>query len=92
MLAGACQQRQGSLILLTSRFPFADLETFDGGGARMLDVPPFTPAEGAALLAAAGGDWVPDGERRSWWPRSTGTRWRSGRWPAFSLTGPLPAT
>ena len=62
VLAGACQQRQGSLILLTSRFPFADLETFDG--ARMLDVPPFTPAEGAALLAAAGGDWLPDGERR----------------------------
>ena len=64
VLAGACQQRHGSLILLTSRFPFADLETFDGGSARMLDVPPFTPAEGAALLAAAGGDWLPDGERR----------------------------
>ena len=64
VLAGACQQRHGSLILLTSRFPFADLETFDGGSARMLDVPPFTPAEGAALLAAAGGDWLPDSERQ----------------------------
>ena len=64
VLAGACQQRHGSLILLTSRFSFADLETFDGGSARMLDVPPFTPAEGAALLAAAGGDWLPDGERQ----------------------------
>ncbi len=64
VLSGACQQRQGSLILLTSRFAFADLETFDGGSARMLDVPPFSPAEGAALLAAAGGDWLPDGERR----------------------------
>ena len=64
VLAGACQQLQSSLILLTSRFAFADLETFDGGSARMLDVPPFTPAEGAALLAAAGGDWLPDGERR----------------------------
>ncbi len=65
VLAGACQQRHGSLILLTSRFAFADLETFDGDSARMLDVPPFTPAEGAALLAAAGGDWLPDGERRT---------------------------
>ena len=41
--------------MLTSRFAFADLEGFDGGAARMLDVPPFTPAEGAALLAASGG-------------------------------------
>ena len=30
----------------------------------MLDVPAFTPAEGSALLAAAGGSWLPDGERR----------------------------
>jgi tetratricopeptide (TPR) repeat protein len=30
----------------------------------MLEVPPFTPAEGAALLAAAGGDWLPEQERR----------------------------
>ena len=64
VLAGACEQRHGGLILLTSRFPFADLETFDGDSARMLDVPPFTPAEGATLLAAAGGDWLPDSERR----------------------------
>ena len=65
VLAGACQFRHGGLILLTSRFPFADLESFDGGRARMLEVPPFTPAEGAALLAAAGGDWLDEDQRRS---------------------------
>ena len=54
----------GGLVVLTSRFPFADLETFDGGSARMLEVPPFTPAEGAALLAAAGGGWLAEDERR----------------------------
>jgi len=64
VLSGACQLNQAGLVLLTSRFPFADLETFDGGAARMLDVPPFTPAEGSALLAAAGGSWLPESERR----------------------------
>jgi tetratricopeptide (TPR) repeat protein len=63
VLAGACQQRHGGLVLLTSRFPFADLEGFDGGSARMLEVPPFTPAEGAALLAGDGG-WLAEDERR----------------------------
>ena len=65
VLAGVCQQPHGGLVLLTSRFPFADLETFDGDRARMLEVPPFTPAEGSALLAAAGGDWLPEDERRA---------------------------
>ena len=64
VLAGACQLPHGGLALLTSRFPFADLETFDGAAARMLEVPPFTPAEGSALLAAAGGGWLPDSERQ----------------------------
>jgi len=64
VLAGACQQDHAGLVVLTSRFPFADLETFDGDRARMLEVPPFTPAEGAALLAAGGGDWLPGQERR----------------------------
>ena len=50
-------------MLLTSRFPFADLEGFDGTSARMLEVPPFTPAEGSELLAAAGGGWLPEGQR-----------------------------
>jgi tetratricopeptide (TPR) repeat protein len=65
VLAGACQQRHAGLVVLTSRFPFADLEAFDGGSARMLEVPPFTAAEGSDLLAAAGGDWLADAERRA---------------------------
>jgi hypothetical protein len=65
VLFGVCQDRYNGLVLLTSRFPFADLETFDGGSARILEVPPFTLDEGSALLAAAGGDWLPDRERRS---------------------------
>ena len=31
VLSGACQQPHGGLMVLTSRFPFADLEGFDGG-------------------------------------------------------------
>ena len=65
VLSGACQQRHGGLVLLTSRFPFADLEIFDGASARMLDVPPFTPAEGAVLLGAVGGDWLTEDQRRA---------------------------
>jgi hypothetical protein len=65
VLAGACQQRHGGLVVLTSRFPFADLEAFDGGAARMLEVPPFTAAEGSALLAAAGGGWLGEDGRRA---------------------------
>jgi tetratricopeptide (TPR) repeat protein len=65
VLSGACQLPHGGLLMLTSRFPFADLETFDGGSARMLEVPPFTLAEGSELLAAASGDWLADPERRA---------------------------
>ena len=65
VLSGACQLNHRGLIVLTSRFPFADLETFDGGTARMLEVPPLTPAEGSELLAASHGDWLDDSERRA---------------------------
>jgi hypothetical protein len=65
VLTGLCQRDHGGIAVLTSRFPFADLESFDGAAARMLDVPPFTSAEGAELLNRAGGDWVPEPERRS---------------------------
>jgi tetratricopeptide (TPR) repeat protein len=64
VLTGACRLPTAGLILLTSRFPFADLEAFDGRAARILDVPAFTPAEGSALLATAGGGWLPDDDRR----------------------------
>jgi hypothetical protein len=63
-LTGVCRLQPPGLILLTSRFPFADLEGFDGSTARMLDVPAFTPVEGSALLAVAGGNWLPDVERQ----------------------------
>jgi hypothetical protein len=58
VLTGACQLDHGGLAALTSRFPFADLETFDGGSTRMLELPAFTPVGGAALLGATGG-WLP---------------------------------
>jgi tetratricopeptide (TPR) repeat protein len=64
VLTGACQIDHRGLVVLTSRFPFADLETFDGSSARMLEVPPFTPAEGSALLATAGGEWLAEDQRR----------------------------
>jgi hypothetical protein len=64
VLTGACQIAHAGLVVLTSRFPFADLEGFDGGSARMLELPAFTPAEGAALLGTAGGGWLPEAERR----------------------------
>jgi tetratricopeptide (TPR) repeat protein len=64
VLTGACRLSCGGLVMLTSRFAFADLEGFDGGAARMLDVPPFTPTEGAALLAASGAGWLSHEARR----------------------------
>jgi tetratricopeptide (TPR) repeat protein len=64
VLIGACLMNHGGLVVLTSRFPFADLEGFDGSSARMLELPAFTPAEGAALLATAGGGWLGEAERR----------------------------
>jgi tetratricopeptide (TPR) repeat protein len=64
VLTGACQLSHAGLVVLTSRFLFADLETFDGAPARMLELPAFTPAEGAGLLAAAGGGWLPEHQRR----------------------------
>ncbi|MES1171141.1 MAG: SIR2 family protein [Actinomycetota bacterium] len=63
-LTGLCQFDHGGLILLTSRFPFADLEQFDGDAVRMLDVPPFDNDEGAMLLEQAGARWLPRRERR----------------------------
>jgi tetratricopeptide (TPR) repeat protein len=65
VLTGACQQPHHGLVVLTSRFPFADLEPFDGGSARMLDVPPLTPAAGSELLAAVGADWISGAEREN---------------------------
>ncbi len=62
-LIGLCLTDHGGLVLLTSRFPFADLEHFDGAQARMLDVPPLTPQEGADLLKHRGANWLGENER-----------------------------
>ncbi|HZO69177.1 MAG TPA: hypothetical protein VFB74_29660 [Kribbellaceae bacterium] len=53
VLTGVCRLEQRTLVVLTSRFPFADLATFDGTRARVLDIPPLSPDDGAALLQAA---------------------------------------
>ena len=59
VLTGHCLlANSSSLIVLTSRFPFADLETFDGGAARMLDVPPLKVHEGVSLLQLSGVAWL----------------------------------
>jgi hypothetical protein len=48
----ACQLNHDSLLLLTSRFPFADLMPFLGQGLRDLPLQNLSPREGASLLAA----------------------------------------
>ena len=66
VLTGVCQSEieHGSLVVLTSRFRFEDLETFDGQTARMREVPPLTADEGSELLAACGGNWLAEEKRR----------------------------
>jgi hypothetical protein len=63
VLSALCRVEHRSLVVLTSRFPFADVQGFDGTTARMLDVPPFTPAEGAALLDAVSPGAVGEADR-----------------------------
>ncbi len=63
VLVGMCVGEQQGLALLTSRFPFADLEPHDGTAVRMLDTPPLTATEGAALLGRSGAGWLPEDER-----------------------------
>ncbi len=58
ILTGHCLMDSTSLIVLTSRFPFSDLEHFDGTAARMLDVPPLTVADGVTLLRQGGAAWL----------------------------------
>jgi len=57
--------RFDGLVVLTSRFPFADLEPFAGGAVRIAEVDAFTPTEGSELLERAGGDWLSESDRRS---------------------------
>lgn len=63
VLVGICLMETSSLAILTSRFPFADLEHFDGASARMLEVPPLTPPDGAQLLKEGGASWLSTQQR-----------------------------
>jgi tetratricopeptide (TPR) repeat protein len=58
VLTGHCLMDNKSLIVLTSRFPFSDLEHFDGTAARMLDVPPLALDDGVKLLKRGGASWL----------------------------------
>jgi tetratricopeptide (TPR) repeat protein len=60
LLDGACRLAHPSLVVMTSRFPFADLTPYLGSGLRALDLDRLTPEEGAALLAACGITGTPD--------------------------------
>jgi tetratricopeptide (TPR) repeat protein len=51
LLEGACRFTHRSLLVLTSRFPFADLTSHLGGSFRNLELDSLTPKEGAELLA-----------------------------------------
>lgn len=64
ILTGACRLDGPGLVVLTSRFPFADLEGFDGSSARILELPPLTPAEGSSVIQALGGGWPGEAETR----------------------------
>jgi tetratricopeptide (TPR) repeat protein len=54
LLDGSCRHAAGSLVVLTSRFPFPDLTAHLGDGFRALDLAFLSPAEGADLLYQAG--------------------------------------
>jgi hypothetical protein len=64
LLIGACRAEHAGLVVLTSRFPFADLEQFDGRASGMLELSPLTPAEGSAVLARSGAGWLPEQQRQ----------------------------
>jgi len=66
LLDGACRHAAGSLVVLTSRFPFPDLTPYLGDGFRALDLEFLSPSEGADLLHAFGvGGTVADREEVS---------------------------
>jgi SIR2-like domain len=63
VLIQLCHDQHSGLVILTSRFPFADLEQFDGESARMLDVLPLSNDEAAVVLARSGAAWIPEQQR-----------------------------
>jgi tetratricopeptide (TPR) repeat protein len=50
----ACRVEHTGLMVLTSRFPFADLTVYAGTSLRNLELDALTPAEGSALLKTCG--------------------------------------
>ncbi len=92
VLTAAGRQTHRSLVVLTSRFPFADLAGFDGTSARMLDVPPFTLAEGSAVLAAAGVAGLDDAARRALVAQVDGHALAVSAMAAMLADHPDPAT
>jgi tetratricopeptide (TPR) repeat protein len=62
-LPRACREGHQSLIVLTSRFTFADLSRFLGLGFQQLELPGLTCDQGAALLAAMDVDGTADDRR-----------------------------
>jgi tetratricopeptide (TPR) repeat protein len=54
LLDGMCRMKRGSVVLLTSRFPFADLTPYLGRGFRALHLDHLSSMEGAALLESCG--------------------------------------
>ncbi|MGH8896561.1 MAG: SIR2 family protein [Egibacteraceae bacterium] len=54
LLDVACRDDHGGLVLLTSRFPFTDLDGFLGTSLRRLALNRLNSPEGAALLARSG--------------------------------------
>jgi hypothetical protein len=64
VIIGAVEQAHPSLLVLTSRFPFADVAEAAGNTAQILDVPPLTVEDGAALLALQGAEKLSELERR----------------------------
>ena len=66
LLDGACRHAAGSLVALTSRFPFPELTPYLGDGFRAMDLEFLSPSEAADLLHAAGvGGTVADREEVS---------------------------
>jgi hypothetical protein len=64
-LTASCRLDHDGLVILTSRFPFADLERYDGNSARVLSVPPLSNHEGSLILAQLGGEWLPKAQREA---------------------------
>ena len=54
VLAGACQLDHAGLVVLTSRFPFADLEGFDGGPRPHAGGPRVHPGRGGGAAGRRG--------------------------------------